>query len=168
VKGIADLDAAAAAGLRSAGWQLAVAESCTGGMLGARITSIAGSSDYFAGGVLAYANHVKIQLLGVPAGLIESRGAVSEEVAAQMAAGIVNLTGSDAGLSVTGVAGPAGSDHKPPGTVFVAINCPAGQEVRKLALEGDRQAVREGAVVEALELLVSHLDHAGALTRPEP
>lgn len=149
-----DLDARTAAAVRAAGWTVAVAESCTGGLLGGRLTGVPGSSDYFAGGIIAYANSLKSTLLDVPPTLIAAHGAVSEPVALAMAAGVVKATGSAAGLAVTGVAGPAGSEQKPPGTVFVAAVWPGGRECRRLDLPGDRRSVRHQAVKAALLLLL--------------
>lgn len=137
---------------------LAVAESCTGGLLGAKITSVPGSSAWFAGGVVAYSNSLKVVLLGVPYDLIEENGAVSREVAVAMADGVVEVTGADIGVAVTGVAGPGGSENKPPGTVFLGVRTPAGSRWKHLDLEGDREEVRDGAVNGALGFLTHVLE----------
>ena len=113
-EGDADLAAVVLEKCRVAGYKLAVAESCTGGMLGERLTSIPGSSDVFLGGVIAYHNDVKRNLLGVRAVDIEQYGAVSEEVAVQMASGVRQKLGADVGISVTGIAGPGGGTAEKP------------------------------------------------------
>jgi nicotinamide-nucleotide amidase len=140
--------------LRRAGLKVAVAESCTGGLLGAALTAVAGASVYVRGGVIAYADDVKSSLLGVPAKLIDEHGAVSEPVAEAMASGARRGLGADVGLGITGVAGPGaeGSD-KPPGLIFVAVAGP-GEKVRVVRLEGDRgrEVNRAAAVREALRL----------------
>ena len=119
--------------LRERGATLSVAESVTGGMLAQRITSIAGSSDYFVGGFLTYSNRMKTELLGVAAEVIEAHAAVSEEVARAMADGARTRTGSDYALATTGEAGPESSTGAPVGTVFLGIATPAGVEARKIS-----------------------------------
>ena len=132
---------------------IAVAESCTGGLLGGRLTAIPGSSDVFLGGVLAYDNSVKTQLLGVDPGLLATHGAVSEPVAVAMARGVRTRLSSDVGLSITGVAGPGGgTPEKPVGTVWIAIDGAAPRAVG-LRLIGDRTEIRQRAVQAALDLL---------------
>ncbi|TNF45724.1 nicotinamide-nucleotide amidohydrolase family protein [bacterium] len=140
------------------GWTLAVAESCTGGLLGGRITSVPGSSAYFVGGIVAYSNNMKMDLLGIPSTLILEHGAVSEEVAKAMADGVAGASGADIGVAVTGVAGPDGSENKPPGTVYLCVITPTVSEGRLLDLSGDREDVRESAVVEALRFLADTLE----------
>lgn len=140
--------------VRAHGMHIAVAESCTGGMLGARLTAIAGSSDVFVGGVIAYDNRVKRDVLGVPEGLLESVGAVSEPVARAMATGARTRLATEIGVGITGIAGPGGgSDEKPVGQVWVAVDI-AG-EVRTFGgrLIGDRAEVRYRATQVALELI---------------
>ncbi len=111
-----------AARLRRGGWRLAVAESCTGGLLGHWITQVPGSSAYFLGGVIAYANALKCELLGVPQATLERYGAVSGPTAAAMAQGIRRRTGAEIGLAITGIAGPGGgTPQKPVGTVYLAV-----------------------------------------------
>ena len=136
---------------------LAVAESCTGGLLGGKITSVSGSSAWFAGGVIAYSNSVKVDLLGVHSSLILEHGAVSKEVAMAMAEGVVRATGADVGVAVTGVAGPDGSEEKPPGTVCLGVRTHAGSQWKLLDLGGDRKSVRDAAVDGALEFLADIL-----------
>lgn len=149
-----DTDAVVADELGRRGWTLAVAESCTGGMLGARITARAGSSAYFRGGVIAYANEVKEGLLRVPRDVLARHGAVSAECAAAMADGVRRALETDVGVSVTGVAGPGGgTDDKPVGTVFVGVSGPAGTETTRLRLRGEREAVRERSVGHAMHAL---------------
>ena len=137
---------------------VSVAESCTGGLLGAALTELPGSSCYFLGGIQAYANDVKEGLLGVSHETLVSFGAVSEEVASQMANGIQRLTGSDWAISTTGVAGPdGGSDEKPVGTVWISVVGCDGVYSQKLELDGDRTDVRQGAVRGALSMLLERL-----------
>ncbi|HVG38636.1 MAG TPA: competence/damage-inducible protein A [Pyrinomonadaceae bacterium] len=143
-------------GLRLAvsGFTLAVAESCTGGLIAERLTEVAGSSAYFTEGVVAYANEAKVRLLGVPSDLIAEHGAVSAEVAEAMADGVRLRAETDFGLSVTGVAGPGGgSEEKPVGLVYIALSDDAHTEHRELILPGDRQLIRSRAAQAALDLL---------------
>jgi nicotinamide-nucleotide amidase len=138
--------------LRARGWRIGLAESCTGGLVGARITDVAGSSAWFVGGVVAYANEVKTAVLGVPAGLIATHGAVSEPVAAAMADGACRALGAEVGVAVTGIAGPTGgTPEKPIGTVVIAVATPAGASVRTWKLRGDRATVRQSAAALALD-----------------
>jgi nicotinamide-nucleotide amidase len=140
--------------LRDRGATLAVAESCTGGMLGERITSVAGSSDYFAGGFLTYTDRLKTELLGVDAALIDKHTAVSEPVAIAMAAGARSRTGASYALSVSGIAGPdGGTEATPVGTVFIGFASPDAQEAKRFRFHGDRERVRTFAVQNALEML---------------
>ena len=149
-----DVDAILADELRARGETVAVAESCTGGLLGARLTARPGSSDYFVGGVISYADEVKAKLLGVPAQLLAQHGAVSEPVAAAMAAGVEAATGATWGIGITGIAGPdGGSAEKPVGLVYIACAEPAGARVERHHFSGDREAVRNQAVTAALHAL---------------
>ncbi len=133
---------------------LATAESCTGGLVAARLTSVAGSSDVFRGAVVAYANDVKAGELGVPEELLERHGAVSAEVAAAMAAGARERLGADVALAVTGVAGPGGgTPEKPVGLVYLHAEGLEGARPAELTLPGDRAAVRARATVAGLHLL---------------
>ena len=139
---------------RDLGFRLAVAESCTGGMLGERVTAIAGSSDVFAGGVIAYDNEVKIELLDVDREQLALNGAVSEEVVVAMAAGARRRFGVDIGIAITGVAGPdGGTEEKPVGTVWVAGATPDDTAVRQLRLFGTRDEIRRRATQAALDLV---------------
>ena len=141
--------------LRQRRLTLAVAESCTGGLLGGRITEIGGSSDYFLGGILCYSNTLKQSLLGVPEATLAQHGAVSPDTARAMADGARNTTGADIGVSITGIAGPTGgSEEKPVGLVYIGVAC-LGMETRvtRYLLGGERAMVRRRAVQEALVLL---------------
>jgi nicotinamide-nucleotide amidase len=143
-------------GLRLAvnGFTLAVAESCTGGLISERLTDVSGSSSYFLEGVVAYSNDAKIRSLGVDEELIARHGAVSGEVAEAMAEGVRRRADADFGLSVTGIAGPAGgSAEKPVGLVFIALADDAHTEHRRLMLPGDRQLIRWRSSQAALDLL---------------
>jgi nicotinamide-nucleotide amidase len=138
--------------------KVAVAESCTGGLLAAALTDQPGSSAYFNGGVVAYSNEVKESLLGVPAELISRYGAVSAEVAEAMAAGVRRRLGADIGVAVTGIAGPdADGSAKPVGLTHIWVDGPQGSEGRRLEFGGDRWANRRSAVAEALKLLLNRL-----------
>jgi nicotinamide-nucleotide amidase len=140
--------------LRGRGVTLAVAESCTGGLLGARLTARPGSSDYFAGGVISYGNQAKIDLLDVPAGMLAQYGAVSEEVAGAMAEGARAALHADYALSITGVAGPdGGTPDKPVGLVYLGCAGPDGTRVRRGDFPGDRETVRTFSATSALHLL---------------
>jgi nicotinamide-nucleotide amidase len=148
------VDELVAEALRARRATVAVAESCTGGLLGARFTALPGSSDYFAGGVVAYANAVKTALLGVDDALLAQHGAVSAEVAAAMAEGARRATGASYALSTTGVAGPdGGTAEKPVGLVFLGCAGPGGSQAVRERFPGDRQSVREWTVARALHLL---------------
>ena len=154
--------------LRRHGRTLTTAESCTGGLLAERLTRVAGSSDYFLGGVVSYTDELKTRLLGVPAEEIAAHGAVSEPVARAMAAGVAERYGSDYGVGITGIAGPGGgSDEKPVGTVHVAvagIRPTAGVEVEhhRACFPGDRERVRWQSAQLALEMLRRRLLHEPA------
>ncbi|HLA81358.1 MAG TPA: competence/damage-inducible protein A [Thermoleophilia bacterium] len=140
--------------IRNAGMTLAVAESCTGGLLGKRVTDVPGSSDYFLGGVISYSNAVKTKVLGVPEETLAAHGAVSPEVAKAMASGVAAFLGSDCALSITGVAGPGGgTEEKPIGLVYVGSVLGEAVEVERLWLWGRRDQVRERAALSALDIL---------------
>ncbi|HTO88131.1 MAG TPA: competence/damage-inducible protein A [Thermoanaerobaculia bacterium] len=160
-------DLAAAVGnlLRETGKTLALAESCTGGMIGALVTDVAGSSDYFLGGVVSYGNQAKQSLLGVSAETLRIHGAVSEQSAREMARGARERFGADVAAAVTGIAGPGGgSEEKPVGTVFFALAGRDGLDfARERSFVGDRAHVRRSASLVALELLRRHL--SGTLSR---
>ena len=146
--------------LRRRGWHLASAESCTGGLIAAACTAVAGSSDWFERGFVTYSNAAKSELLGVDPALIAVQGAVSEAVVRAMAEGAVQRAGVELGVAVTGIAGPGGAvPGKPVGTVWLGLaqRGPAGAvEVRaeRLQLDGDRAAVREQTVRQALRRLL--------------
>lgn len=141
------------------GATVSVAESLTGGLIGATLTAPPGASAVFRGGVVAYATDLKAALLGVPADLLEREGAVHPDVAAAMAKGVRDLTGSDYGLAVTGVAGPDPQDGKPVGTVHIALSGP-GKRVwpRDILLTGSRDRIRIGTCRAALRLLAGVLE----------
>jgi nicotinamide-nucleotide amidase len=133
---------------------LATAESCTGGLVGARLTEVPGSSDVFLGAVVAYADETKRRLLAVPEAILAARGAVSAEAAQAMATGALRALGADAAVAVTGVAGPGGgTEEKPVGLVFVHAKSPDGESARRLQLPGDRETVRARATSVALHTL---------------
>jgi nicotinamide-nucleotide amidase len=139
---------------RTQGLTLATAESCTGGLVAARLTSIPGSSDAFLGAVVAYADEVKAAELGVPASVLERHGAVSAETAAAMATGARQRLGAGVAVAVTGVAGPGGATaDKPVGLVYLHAEAPGGSLARELNLPGEREAIRGRATVAALHLL---------------
>jgi nicotinamide-nucleotide amidase len=139
---------------RARGLTLATAESCTGGLVGARLTAVPGSSDVYVGGIVSYANAVKEALLGVPPQTLAAHGAVSPETAEAMAAGARRALLADVAVSVTGVAGPGGgTPEKPVGLVFLHAEGPAGALAQRLELPGDRDAVRGRAAAAALHLV---------------
>jgi len=140
--------------LTVAGFSLAVAESCTGGLVAQRLTEVPGASRYFKEGVIAYSNDAKINHLGVEASLVRVYGAVSAEVAEAMARGIRERAGTDFGLAVTGIAGPeGGTEEKPVGLVYIALADEAHVEHRRLMIPGDRQLVRWRSSQAVLDLL---------------
>ncbi len=148
--------------LRARGLTAATAESCTGGLVGAAITAVAGSSDYYLGGVVAYANATKVRLLGVAPEDLTAFGAVSAEVARAMAAGARARLGADVAVSVTGIAGPGGgSPEKPVGLVYVGVATAWGCTAARHQLDGDRAAIRAAAVDAALAALVAAAAHDG-------
>ena len=136
---------------------VAVAESLTGGLVAAALTSIAGSSAAFRGGVVAYATELKTALLGVPADLLARHGPVHPAVAAAMASGVRQRLGSTYGVATTGVAGPGPAGGQPQGTVFIAVDGPSGAAGSGLSITGDRSQVRDRSVQAVLSLLVSAL-----------
>jgi nicotinamide-nucleotide amidase len=139
---------------RGRGWTLGTAESCTGGLVAARLTGIPGSSEVFRGGVVAYANEVKEGELGVPAELLAAHGAVSPEVAAAMAEGARARLGVDVAVSVTGIAGPdGGTEEKPVGLVYLHAEGPNGGVGREFSFPGDRASIRARSAVGALHLV---------------
>ncbi len=137
--------------LKSRNLKIATAESCTGGLLGAILTQEAGSSDFYLGGVVSYADSVKEGLLGVKAATLQTVGAVSTEVAKEMAASIRSRIGADLAISVTGIAGPnGGSNLKPVGLVYIGLASVEGIEARKFQFYGGRDSIRQLSVMAAL------------------
>lgn len=135
--------------------KLTVAESCTGGLLAARLTSVPGASSVFVGGVVAYSNTVKRDLLGVPAETLDTVGAVSAATALAMVRGVRRLMQADVAAAITGIAGPSGAlPDKPVGLVFIAVSGPKGENVERLIFAGDREMVRRQACVTALSALL--------------
>lgn len=142
--------------LRSKGLTIALAESCTGGKLGDMITEVAGSSDYFMGGVISYSNRAKIELLGVKKSVLETKGAVSKEVALQMAEGARVRLHADIGVGITGIAGPSGgSKMKPVGLVYIAVSSEKRAVCTKNQFDGSRHDVKTRSATQALEM-ISH------------
>ena len=143
-----------------AGLSVATAESCTGGLIGAAITTVPGSSDVFEGGFLTYSNAMKMEFLNVDRGVLETHGAVSAECASQMAAGALEAADVDAAVAVTGIAGPGGgSETKPVGLVYIAVATASeeGSFVESFEFGSiGREAVRRETVKEALEMLLSY------------
>lgn len=161
-EGDATLESTLGPRLKKSGLVLGVAESCTGGQLGGRLTAVPGASDWFAGGVIAYDNAVKIRALGVSAALIRRHGAVSEECALSMAEGVRDAVGATVGVAITGVAGPGGgTKEKPVGRVYIAVAGPGrAKRARRHDFHGPREAVRARACGAALALLKETLDDA--------
>ena len=147
--------AALAQRLLGRGWRLATAESCTGGLIAATCTAVAGSSHWFDRGFVTYSNEAKTELLGVPAALIAAHGAVSEPVALAMALGAVARSAADLSVAVTGIAGPGGAvPGKPVGTVWLALAVRGAEATaQRLQFDGDRAAVRDATTALALERL---------------
>lgn len=149
--------------LGRAGQTIAVAESLTGGLVSAALTTVPGSSATFRGAVVVYATDLKHELAGVPVELLAAEGPVSRPTAEAMASGVRRRLGADWGLALTGVAGPDPQDEQPVGTVHVALAGPGAGEgggepaVRSLVLDGDRSAIRDAAVAAALQLVVDTL-----------
>ncbi len=143
--------------LRQRGWSVAVAESCTGGLLGAALTDVPGSSRYFLGGVIAYADRVKVEQLAVPPSVLRTQGAVSAETAAAMASGVRQLLRADVGVSITGVAGPGAEEGKPAGLTFIGVAAPQSA-TQRYDWTGDRWANRRQSVIAALDLLARALE----------
>ena len=140
---------------KETGKTLATAESCTGGMIAERITSVPGASAVFLGGVVSYANEVKRDLLGVPQEVLDRVGAVSAECAQAMASGVRSRLRADVAVSVTGIAGPdGGTPQKPVGLVYLGVATTAGARSERCLFGGDREAVRRQAVDRALALLL--------------
>lgn len=144
--------------LRAQGLRLAVAESCTGGLIGHRLTNVPGSSTYFMGGVISYANEAKMRLLGVSEDTLEKYGAVSMETVLEMARGVRLALPADIGISVSGIAGPSGGTaDKPVGTTWIGFSWTNAEDARQYRFQGERLAIKEQAAEAALQLLVDHL-----------
>jgi len=147
--------------LSSRGLTIAVAESCTGGLISGRITDMAGASVYFLAGLVTYSNKAKEAFLSVPPELLADKGAVSREVAEAMAHGVRVATGADIGLSVTGIAGPTGgTKEKPVGTVYIGLSAGSDRLSRAYRFDGDRASIREQTVDEALGVALDYLEGA--------
>ena len=148
-----------AAALRARKQTLATAESCTGGLVGAALTSLPGSSAWYLGGVVAYANDLKLRLLGVPPAILEARGAVSPETATAMAAGARAATGADYAISITGIAGPdGGTPEKPVGLAYIGVAAPHGTAAFKHHFSGSRADIRSAAAEAALRHLLAAVE----------
>lgn len=144
--------------LRQHGLRLAVAESCTGGLIGDRITNVAGSSTYFIGGVTSYAYEAKVRLLGVRWETLEKHGAVSRETVLEMARGVRKALSTDIGLAVSGIAGPTGgTPEKPVGATWIGLSAPGYEQAWLNRLEGDRLKIKGQAAERALQYLVEYL-----------
>lgn len=165
-RGTTTLAGALGAALRERGLTMALAESCTGGLAGSLVTAESGSSAWFLGGLMTYANEAKRDLCGVPEALIAEHGAVSAPVAAALARGVRERLRADWAASITGVAGPnGGSDTKPVGTVYIGVSGPGFESVRRFKYPGERAIVRDRAAKTALVLLrlaVAEREHFGA------
>jgi PncC family amidohydrolase len=145
--------------LRRRGWSLATAESCTGGLIGDKITNVSGSSDYYLGGVIAYSNQIKLEQLGVQSATLEHFGAVSQETVIEMARGVRLRFRSDVGLSVSGVAGPGGgSPEKPVGLTWIGLSTSEFENAWQHLWQGDRLQVKEQTARQALRLLAETLE----------
>lgn len=146
--------------LKSKKMTVATAESCTGGMIGAALTSVAGMSECYEYGVVTYANEAKEKMLGVKHETLEQYGAVSEQTACEMALGTLKLSSSDVSVAVTGIAGPGGgSEEKPVGLVYIGYANKKGKCIAyKNIFSGDRESVREKTVIKALEILIENIE----------
>jgi PncC family amidohydrolase len=144
--------------LRQRGWRLAIAESCTGGLLGHRITNVPGSSTYYMGSITAYAYDAKVRLLGITWETLEKYGAVSKETVIAMARGVRRVLSSDIGLSVSGIAGPGGgTPDKPVGLTWIGLSVANMDEAWKNVWKGDRLQIKEQTADQALRILLNHL-----------
>ncbi len=144
--------------LTDAGLTIAAAESCTGGLISHRITNVSGSSSYFLGGIVAYSNDAKMRVLGVSRRSLELHGAVSEQVALEMARGVRRLLHSDIAISATGIAGPTGgTPEKPVGLVYIALATPEGEWCERHLWAGDRTANKDLTAEAALRMAVRYL-----------
>jgi PncC family amidohydrolase len=145
--------------LRERKLKLALAESCTGGLVGNRITDVPGSSEFFWGSVVAYAYEAKVALLGVSWDTLNSRGAVSRETVLEMARGTRRVLSTDIGVSVSGIAGPGGgTEEKPVGTTWIALVADEGEWAKLFHFSGDRAQIKDAAADEALQFLLDYLE----------
>jgi PncC family amidohydrolase len=144
------------------GLTLAAAESCTGGLVSHRITNVPGSSVYFMGGIIAYANQAKMRLLGVSESTLASHGAVSQETVLEMARGVRQALNADIGIAVSGIAGPGGgSPDKPVGLVWIGLSAADASQARSYLFPGDRLAVKEQSAEAALQMVLAYLKGRG-------
>jgi PncC family amidohydrolase len=142
------------------GLHLATAESCTGGLVGHRITNVPGSSEVYLGGIVSYSNEAKLSLLGVSRATLERHGAVSEQTVLEMARGAREALGAEIGLSVSGIAGPGGgSPEKPVGTVWIGLSAPGYETARRYLFHGDRQEIKQQSAEAGLQLLLDYLEN---------
>lgn len=145
--------------LRKTGGTVATAESCSGGLISHRITNVPGSSAYFKGGAVTYSNEAKVRILGVDERSLEEYGAVSEQVASEMADGARERFTTDYAVACTGVAGPTGgTEDKPVGLVYVAVATPGGTRVERCLFEGDRERIKEQTADRALTMLLESIE----------
>jgi nicotinamide-nucleotide amidase len=145
--------------LRTRGLKLATAESCTGGLLADHVTDVPGSSDYYVGGVVAYAYEAKVALLQVSWGTLRLYGAVSRETVIEMARGVRTTLGADIGISVSGIAGPGGGmPEKPVGITWIGLSARDGDWARKFVWDGDRRANKESSAQAALQFVLDYLN----------
>ena len=145
--------------LRQRGLKLSVSESCSGGLLSDHITDVPGSSDYFVGGVVAYAYEAKVALVHVSWDTLRLHGAVSRETVVEMARGVRTALGADIGVSVSGIAGPGGGlPKKPVGTTWIGLSARDGDWARKFAFEGDRSANKESSAQAAMQFVLDYLN----------
>jgi PncC family amidohydrolase len=144
--------------IRQHAFTLAVAESCTGGLLCHRLTNVPGSSTYFMGGIVSYSNEAKMALLNVKAETLQKYGAVSQETAIEMARGIRLTLEADVGMAVTGIAGPGGgSPDKPVGLTWIGLSMPQGDDAWRFVWQGNRLENKEASIEQALKILVKSL-----------
>jgi PncC family amidohydrolase len=144
--------------LRARGWKLAVAESCTGGLLADRITNVPGSSEYFVGGVVAYAYEAKVAVLGVSWATLKAHGAVSRETVLEMARGARQIFAADLAVSISGIAGPGGGlPDKPVGTTCLGLSTPTGDWAHRKLFDGDRLQIKTASAAAALEIVFTYL-----------
>ena len=145
--------------LKSKGLTISVAESCTGGKVGDMITDVSGSSEYFFGGVISYSNRAKVDLLGVSKATLKTKGAVSAEVAKQMASGARKALHTKIGVGITGIAGPlGGTPRKPVGLVYIAISSDSGTVSAKNLFKGSRARVKQQSAMRALKMVVEFIE----------